>query len=386
MIESHLCCILLILVLVLLLKYFLHYKETYTQNFLKTKVCHDKSCMCHKNMSVNIDKDMNHMLNDIRTYTKKKINYAVEQGIIEGFEAMGGEYGGSNAYSLFNTNIDINNKLDGGSSSSSNRRENSKNSENDTIISYINKDSQAKLMLFYKTSCHYCTEFLPIWYKIINDLPNNILYEEINTEKDNESNKKANMYNIITVPTIMLIVDNDKKTYKGNRTYKDIAQFLKLNGINLIARTFEEFDDSGYSLIPSPTNPINKNCPAVTFDKQIDLANDVHMYQVFGDGQYGYSSGTDNNISKSVLSPFAAAYSVVDSYLNSIPNTSKMNECATLYSKDIMGLGLCNKDELDKILSYNNNINSGEYVSRVDGTKYDSNKNVVKAIKAACDM
>jgi len=377
MIELYLCSILLILLIVLILKYYIQYSETYIQNYknlpktlLKTKVCHDKSCMCKSDMSV----DMNIMLNDMSLHTKKKINYAEEQGIIEGFQDMGGVNDDSNNYNLFNTNTDINTSND----------DNVINKN--TITSYINKDSQSKLMLFYKPSCNYCTEFLPTWYKIINDLPNNILYEEINTEKDNESTKKTNQFNIYTVPTIILIVNNNTKIYKGDRTYKNIAKFLKLNGINLVARTFEEFDDTGYSDTPNPTDPINPNCPSVTFDKQIDLANDVYMYQLFSDGQYGYSSGTENNISKSVLSPFSAAYSVVDSYLNSIPDTSKMNECANLYSKDIIGLGLCDKDNLDNILSYNDNINSGEFVSRVDGTDYDSNTKVVNAIKYACNM
>jgi hypothetical protein len=377
MIEFYLCSILLILLIVLILKYYIQYSETYIQKYknlpktlLKTKVCHDKSCMCKSDMSV----DMNIMLNDMSLHTKKKINYAEEQGIIEGFQDMGGVNDDSNNYNLFNTNTDINTSND----------DNVINKN--TITSYINKDSQSKLMLFYKPSCNYCTEFLPTWYKIINDLPNNILYEEINTEKDNESTKKTNQFNIYTVPTIILIVNNNTKIYKGDRTYKNIAKFLKLNGINLVARTFEEFDDTGYSDTPNPTDPINPNCPSVTFDKQIDLANDVYMYQLFSDGQYGYSSGTENNISKSVLSPFSAAYSVVDSYLNSIPDTSKMNECANLYSKDIIGLGLCDKDNLDNILSYNDNINSGEFVSRVDGTDYDSNTKVVNAIKYACNM
>ena len=377
MIEFYLCSILLILLIVLILKYYIQYSETYIQKYknlpktlLKTKVCHDKSCMCKTDMSV----DMNIMLNDMSLHTKKKINYAEEQGIIEGFQDMGGVNDDSNNYNLFNTNTDINTSND-----------NNVINKN-TITSYINKDSQSKLMLFYKPSCNYCTEFLPTWYKIINDLPNNILYEEINTEKDNESTKKTNQFNIYTVPTIILIVNNNTKIYKGDRTYKNIAKFLKLNGINLVARTFEEFDDTGYSDTPNPTDPINPNCPSVTFDKQINLANDVYMYQLFSDGQYGYSSGTENNISKSVLSPFSAAYSVVDSYLNSIPDTSKMNECANLYSKDIIGLGLCDKDNLDNILSYNDNINSGEFVSRVDGTDYDSNTKVVNAIKYACNM
>ena len=396
MIEYHLCCIFLILLIVLILKQYLQYSENYKQNLInthplsiKTKVCHDKTCLCKKDMSVNMYLDTN-----IDSYLdiKHKINYAEEQGIIEGFQAMGGLDDVTDSYGLFNTNIDIDiNSASGGggSSGSSGGVDNSmknNNMKNDTIVSYINKDSQAKLILFYKTSCHYCTDFLPTWYKVINDLPNNILYEEINTEKDNESNKKANSYNISSVPTIILIVNNNRKTYKGDRTYKDIEKFLKLNGINLIARTFEEFDDAGYSATPSPTNPINANCPAVTFDKQIDLANDVYMYQLFSDGQYGYSSGSDNNISKSVLSPFSAAYSVVDSYLNSIPNPSKMNECASLYSKDIIGLGLCDNDNLNNILSYNDKINSGEYISRVDGNNYNSNTKVVNAIKFACDM
>ena len=110
------------------------------------------------------------------------------------------------------------------------------------------------------------------------------------------------------------------------------------------------------------------------------------MYQLFSDGQYGYSSGNDKKTDRTLLSPFTAAYSVVDSYLNSIPDTSKMNECANLYSKDIIGLGLCDNNNLNAILSYNDNINSGEYVSRIAGTNYDSNKKVVAAIKYACDM
>ena len=384
MIEFHLCCILVILLAVLILKYYLQYSEAYTQtqkNLIRTKTCHDKNCMCKQDMSV----DMNTMLNDISLYTKKKINYAEEQGIIEGFQAMGGIDDVNASYGLFNTDIDINNDL-GGTSSSSISGSGSNKMKNETITSYINKDSQTKLMLFYKTSCHYCTDFLPTWYKIINDLPNTILYEEINTENDKKSNKIANSYNVSSVPTIILIVDNNTKVYKGDRSYKDIEKFLKVNGINLVARTFEGFDDSGYSATPKPTEPRNQNCPVVTFDKQVDIANDVYMYQLFSDGQYGYTSGNDKKTDRTLLSPFTAAYSVVDSYLNSLPDTSKMNECANLYSEDIIGLGLCDIDNLNTILSYGDNINSGEYISRVPGVNYDSNKKVVDAIKYACDM
>ena len=387
MIEFHLCCILVILLAVLILKHYLRYSEPYIQtqkNLIKTKTCHDKNCMCKQDMSV----DMNVMLNDISLYTKKKINYAEEQGIIEGFQDMGGIDDATTSYGLYNTHIDIdiNNDLGGTSGSGSDSGSGSNKMKSETITSYINKDAQTKLMLFYKTSCHYCTEFLPTWYKIINDLPNTILYEEINTENDKKSNKIANSYNISSVPTIILIVDNNTKVYKGDRTYKDIEHFLKVNGINLVARTFEGFYDTAYSATPSPTEPRNQNCTVVTFDKQVDLANDVYMYQLFSDGQYGYSSGNDKKTDRTILSPFTAAYSVVDSYLNSLPDTSKMNECASLYSKDIIGLGLCDNDNLNTILSYGDNINSGEYIPRVPGVNYDSNKKVVDAIKYACDM
>ena len=363
----------------------LQYSETYTQNLIntqQTKTCHDKECMCKKDMSV----DLNVLLNDMHINTNAKINYAIEQGIMEGFKSIGGEDGG---YGLYDSSISNSHSEDDSGGRSGGRSINNKsdgNTRNETITSYINKDAQAKLMLFYKTSCSYCTNFLPTWYKIINNLPNTVLYEEINSDKDDKSNKKTIAYNVTSVPTLILSVNNTKKNYVGNRTYEDIEKFLQKNGIQLVTRTFEEFDDSGYSLTPSATDPINKNCPAVTFDKQIDLANDVHMYQIFSDGQYGYSSGTHNSIGKSVLSPFAAAYSVVDSYLNSIPDPSKMNECANLYSKDIIGLGLCDNDNLTTILSYGDMINDGTNVPRVDGTNYDSNKNVVNAIKYACDM
>ena len=66
-------------------------------------------------------------------------------------------------------------------------------------------------MLFYKTSCSYCNDFLPIWYQVINNLPNNVKYEEINSDKDNESNKKTNEYNITSVPTVILLINNEKK-------------------------------------------------------------------------------------------------------------------------------------------------------------------------------
>ena len=101
-----------------------------------------------------------------------------------------------------------------------------------------NSNNDKKLMLFYKTSCSYCMDFLPIWYEIINNLPNNIMYEEINADKDIESNKITNSNKITSVPTIILLINNEKKVYTGQRTYQNIARFLQTNGISSVLYEF----------------------------------------------------------------------------------------------------------------------------------------------------
>jgi len=355
MIEFHLCCILLILVILLILKRYLQNSKNDMQ-ILKdskkcNKKCNNKNCKCNE--------DILPLLNQMKKNTDIKINNAIEKGIIEGYKSMN------------------NDSTSSGTSS--------KNSTNTSIMSYINKDDNKKLMLFYKTSCSYCMDFLPIWYDIINNLPNNIMYEEINADKDIESNKITNSNKITSVPTIILLINNEKKVYTGQRTYQNIARFLQTYGINLVERTFEKFDDSGYSMEPSPTKPLNNDCPSVTFDSELDFPKDNYMYQIFDtNGQYGYATGGNNK--GKLMTPFSAAYSVVDSYLSSLPDTTKMNKCATLYSKEINGFGLCNNDKLNEILSYKEEINNGNLNSRIPGTNYDTNTNVVEAIKSACSL
>jgi ABC-type transport system substrate-binding protein len=240
---------------------------------------------------------------------------------------------------------------------------------------------------------------MPIWNKIINNLPNNAKYEEIDCNKDL---KKVNENKITSVPTIILSVNNgsnnglsiDKKMYMGDRTYDDIDNFLRYNGVNLVKRQFENFNN-GYSNSPDPTQPINPHCPAVTFDKQIDLKNDNYMYQIFNsDGQYGYAEGGYND--DKLLNPYMAAYSTIDSYLSSLPlvngnsvNPTKnsyknINECAQLYANNIINFGLCDADQLNNVLSYQSNINAGLHQSIVDNTDYSTNINVVNAIKQVC--
>ena len=338
MLETNLLFIFILLIVVLGLKLFL-------------QTTRPGKCNCSSKCNCNRKDNVNQLLEKDKTLTEQKINKAIEKGIIEGFDTL----------NELNVNSDAN------------------------IISYINKDEKISLMYFYKSDCSYCSDFLPTWYKIINNLPNNIMYEEINVSKDNDTNKKANDYKITSVPTLILSNGHSKTLYKGNRSYNDITRFLKENGVNLIDRTFEDFDNTGYGTEPLPTEPQNPNCPAVTFDSQLEIANDDYMYQIFNDrGQYGYAKGGYKE--NKLLSPFAAAYSTLDSYLSSLPDTENMKECATLYSKDIRGFGLCDSEKLDEILSYGEKVKNGEAEIRFQGTNYDNNKKVVSAIKDACEL
>ena len=306
--------------------------------------------------------DYDKMLKQLQNLTAAKINSAVEAGYKEGFQSM-------------NPDMDM-----GNSNSNSNSNSISNSKSPDTIVSYLNKTNIVKLMLFYKIKCSYCSQFLPIWYQIINNLPNTATYEEIDCDNDI---KKANEYKISTVPTLILLVNNEQKIYMGDRSYKDILRFLRNNGVNPVERTFEEFDSTGYSNAPDPTAPVNAHCPAVTFDKQLELAKDNYMFQIFNsDGQYGYAVGGNNN--DKLFTPFTAAYSTVDSYLSSLPDVNNAVECASLYATEIRGFGLCDDEQLNNMLQYQEKTLDGSGVARFDGTDYSTNKNVTDAIKAAC--
>lgn len=266
------------------------------------------------------------------------------------------------------------------------------------INSYLNRSNRIKLELYYKPSCPQCKSFMATWSKIINDLPSNATYEEINCELNESTDNKAkiNENKITTVPSLVLLVDNQKKFYMGSRTYDDIARFLRINGVNLVKRTFEDFDTTNGSSGSSGSSNsklknTNPHCPAVSFDKDIDIANDNYMYQIFNsEGQYGYASGGYK--SDKLLTPFQAAYSTVDSYLSSLPdenNTSKssykyINECANLYANNIINFGLCDIDQLNAIQDYQSNIANGISNTYIDGTDYNNNSKVIDAIKNAC--
>ena len=359
----NLCYVLLILLVALMIKLYLDCKGfSPSRGFSELNRAFASSLgnnNSNKNTKNNLESDptFKKLLEEIKNDTERKINMAVEEGFTDGYKAM----------------------LE---------QDNSNTSESDTIVSYLNKTNSVKLMLFYKMECPYCQEFMPVWNRIINDLPNNVKYEEIECNKET---KKANENNISSVPTIILLVNNEKKIYMGDRSYSDINRFMRSNGVNLVKRTFEQFDGTGYSTDPTPTRPPNPHCPAVTFDKQADISKDSYLFQIFNaDGQYGYANGGYKD--GKIFTPFTAAYSAVDSYLSSLPYTGdstkssykNVNECASLYSNQIRNFGLCDKEQLDSILTYQTNVKDGKGKVIFDGTDYSTNKITVDAIKKAC--
>ena len=113
--------------------------------------------------------------------------------------------------------------------------------------SYLDKSDEYKLMLFYKTTCPYSKKFLPTWYKIVNNLPRNIIYEEIEADVDYAT---TNRFGILEVPSVVLLVNDQKNLFVGDTSYENIKRFLSQYGVNLIERTFEKFDEiENYNLI-----------------------------------------------------------------------------------------------------------------------------------------
>ena len=376
--DSFFIFILIILLIILLIKLYLESIKSKS----KSKFSNSSSTSDNlENKYIKNNYKYEIMLEEMNKETMKKINKAVEQGYIEGFQAMNVEIK-DNMGDATNIGKFYNHELNDNANVNSPIRSKNKN-KNDNIISYLNKGNTEKIMLFYKPSCPYCSDFMSTWYKIINNLSNDVLYEEINCEKDY---KKANEYQITSVPTIILLVNNEKKMYMGDRNYTDIMQFLKYNGVNLIERTFEEFDSTGYENdSTNPTIPNTSICQDVTFNTETDLAQDQYMFQIFNsNGQYGYAEG-GNNPGK-IMKPFTAAYSTIDSYLTSLPEGANMNECANMYADQIRSFGLCDKAQLNNILQFQKNINKGNARPLINGTDYSTNDDVVMAVKNACNL
>ena len=201
--NTYLKCILLFSVIILLIALCIYNSNSNSFSSYKNNIV--KSTNNNKS-----DNSFQDTLNNIISNTHTQINKACEEGYCEAFQSF--TQNNTNTDTDTNTITDIQNVNKG------------------YLTSYTHKEDDIKIQLFYKTNCTYCTQFMPTWVKLINNLPNNATYEEINSENNN---KLFNENNITTVPTIILLVNNESKINESNINENKINESnINENNIN----------------------------------------------------------------------------------------------------------------------------------------------------------
>lgn len=285
------------------------------------------------------------------------------------------------------------------------------------------------IILFYKTNCPYSQLLLPIWYQVLQQLPteNNLIIKEYDCDIFKNI---CNKYNITQLPTILLQKNNYITKFDTEFTLDNLIYFLQSNQIYLL-KNINNTQNNKYSFIPKQienfqsnqnnnlnlklniknniqqkllelqhtnqeqitSEDINKQlfkdkCSVVSFDTFIEPNNKTSHYQIFdSQGQYGYSYGGQNQF----LTPFQAAYNVIDTYLSTLPNDTdnqNIDICANLYKNDIRKFGLCNSIELQNIENETNQIINGNRIlpKGISKNDYKNKNNIIKAIKKACSI
>lgn len=286
--------------------------------------------------------------------------------------------------------------------------------ESESMEPFSNSNS-TNLYLFYTVSCPHSQAILPIWYRIRDALPDSCTPLERDCSKL-ENRPTCSSFGITGVPTIILEkIENGDTTrfeYSGDNTYTSIKSFLRENGVII-----DKFDNtSNNSLNPEAFNTVEtfqniediqrdspnleiglskkslegrletnqgNMCPDISYDKNLDRSVDKYYFQIFNEfGQHGYSAGGVGE----PLDKFHAAYNTVDTYLSSLPDPELMEVCANNNKRMIREFELCDEKKLNKILTYPDMISSGKTNPRVEDIDYESNKNVVNAIKKACSI
>lgn len=85
----------------------------------------------------------------------------------------------------------------------------------------------AKLYFFYADWCGYCQKFKPEWEKLKAEPNLGVQLEEVDCS--NEAPKLAKEYNVKGFPTLILVNNNNKVTYEGERSADAIISFIKDN-------------------------------------------------------------------------------------------------------------------------------------------------------------
>ena len=85
------------------------------------------------------------------------------------------------------------------------------------------RKSKKTLYYFYMDNCSYCKKFNPTWIKLVKELKSNVTMKKINGPSHPNLMKQ---YKIKQFPTIILVTGKHKSVYKGDRTMKDLKQFI----------------------------------------------------------------------------------------------------------------------------------------------------------------
>ena len=98
----------------------------------------------------------------------------------------------------------------------------------------INKSAEnITVYNFNSTSCKHSIAFQPIWNQFSDILKNNTTITAVDIKCDEDDNiNLCNRLNIVTVPSIVIAINNKSNLYEGPRTVDGIIHELNLNYLN----------------------------------------------------------------------------------------------------------------------------------------------------------
>jgi len=219
----------------------------------------------------------------------------------------------------------------------------------------------SSLKLFYTPTCPHSLNFLPIWKQLTEILSNTeVEATMINCKEDSNT---CRQYGIKGVPSLVFNHKGDSNIYRGEMSYQSVIQMIKEAGVRVPENTIEGFTNyitMQDELDGNDGSPKDRDCPPITFSK---------------DGQKSfcassnYINGCLELSDKDTLKPFDGAFSVIGSYLLSVPNRHKMTKCAVQQKETIRNWLLCNAGNLNEKVRQN-----------------PENASIVSAIKKSCTV
>lgn len=90
------------------------------------------------------------------------------------------------------------------------------------------KNNSFDLYYFYSDNCGYCKKFKPVLDSAIKEIRNDINLIEISGKDENEI-KLMKENNVNGVPMLIMVKNNNKKIYQGDRTKEDLIDFIVKN-------------------------------------------------------------------------------------------------------------------------------------------------------------